>query len=58
MIRWAIIFAIIGLIAGVLGFGGIAGASFGIAKFLFVAFIVLAVILFIMGALAAKKVTR
>ena len=27
MIKWAIIFAIIGVIAGVLGFGGIAGAS-------------------------------
>ncbi len=29
MIKWAIIFAIIGVIAGVLGFGGIAGASVG-----------------------------
>ena len=35
MIKWAIIFAIIGIIAGVLGFGGIAGAAVGIAKFLF-----------------------
>lgn len=35
MIKWAIIFAIIGLIAGALGFGGMAGAAMGIAKFLF-----------------------
>lgn len=33
MIKWAIIFAIIGLIAGALGFGGMAGAAMGIAKF-------------------------
>jgi len=29
MIKWAIIFAVIGVIAGVLGFGGIAGAAVG-----------------------------
>ncbi len=37
MIKWAIIFAVIGLVAGALGFGGIAGGAMGIAKFLFVA---------------------
>ena len=31
MIKWAIIFAVIGIIAGVLGFGGIAGGAFAIA---------------------------
>nr|WP_115555659.1 DUF1328 family protein [Xanthomonas campestris] len=29
MIKWAIIFAIIGLIAGALGFGGMAGGWWG-----------------------------
>ncbi|AVO31329.1 DUF1328 domain-containing protein [Stenotrophomonas maltophilia] len=57
MIKWAIIFAIIGVIAGVLGFGGIAGASVGIAKFLFWAGIIIAVVLFLLGMTVAKKVS-
>ena len=31
MLKWAIIFAVVALIAGALGFGGIAGAAAGIA---------------------------
>ena len=58
MIKWAIIFAVIGLIAGVLGFTGLAGAAMGIAKFLFWAAIIIAVILFILGFTVFKKVTR
>ncbi|MCD9026668.1 DUF1328 domain-containing protein [Luteimonas sp. BDR2-5] len=57
MIKWAIIFAVIGLIAGVLGFSGVAGASFGIAKFLFWAAIIIAVVLFVLGMTVAKKVS-
>ena len=34
MIKWAIIFAIIALVAGALGFTVVAGAAMGIAKFL------------------------
>lgn len=57
MIKWAIIFAVIGVIAGVLGFGGIAGGAFGIAKFLFWAAIIIAVVLFVLGFTVYKKVT-
>jgi len=57
MIKWAIIFAVIGLIAGVLGFSGMAGAAMGIAQFLFWAGIIIAVILFILGYTVFKKVT-
>ena len=57
MIKWAIIFAIIGLIAGALGFGGMAGATMGIAKFLFWAGIIIAIVLFVLGMTIAKKVT-
>ena len=57
MIKWAIIFAVIGIIAGVLGFGGIAGGAFGIAKFLFWAAIIIAVVLFLLGVTVFKKVT-
>lgn len=57
MIKWAIIFAVIGVIAGVLGFGGIAGGAFGIAKFLFWAAIIIAIVLFVLGLTVYKKVT-
>ena len=32
MLRWAVIFLVIGLVAGLLGFTGIAGTSVAIAK--------------------------
>jgi uncharacterized membrane protein YtjA (UPF0391 family) len=56
MIKWALIFLAIGLAAGLLGFGTIAGVSFGIAKFLFVVAIALFVLFLILGLVAAKKV--
>ena len=51
MLKWAIIFAIISLVAGLFGFGGIAAGAVGIAKILFFVFIVLAVSSFLMGLL-------
>ena len=57
MIKWAIIFAVIGLIAGLLGFTGITGGAFGIAKFLFWAAVIIAVVLFVLGVTVYKKVT-
>ncbi|KGO99161.1 DUF1328 domain-containing protein [Novilysobacter defluvii] len=57
MIKWAIIFAVIGVIAGILGFSGIAGGAFGIAKFLFWAAVIIAVVLFLLGVTVFKKVT-
>jgi uncharacterized membrane protein YtjA (UPF0391 family) len=57
MIKWAFIFLVIGLIAGALSFGGIAGMAFGIAKFLFVVAIALFVLFLILGLVAAKKIS-
>ena len=57
MLKWAIIFAVIGLIAGALGVTGAAGAAMGIAKLLFWVGLVIAVVLFILGVTIAKKVT-
>ncbi|RRN57140.1 DUF1328 domain-containing protein [Pseudoxanthomonas sp. SGNA-20] len=57
MIKWAIIFLVIGLIAGALGLGGVAGVSIGIAKFLFVAALLIAVVLFVLGLTIFRKVT-
>ncbi len=49
MIGWALTFLIIGLIAAVLGFTGIAGAATNIAWILFVVGIVLAIIFAVLG---------
>ncbi len=49
MLGWALAFLVIALIAGALGFGGIAGAATGIAKILFVAFLILFVLALIFG---------
>lgn len=57
MIKWAIIFAVIALVAGALGFGGIAGGAMGIAKFLFFGAIIIAAIFLILGLTAAKKIS-
>jgi uncharacterized membrane protein YtjA (UPF0391 family) len=57
MLRWAILFLVIGLAAGVLGFTGIAGASFAIAKILFFVFIVIFVVLLIGGLTFARRLS-
>jgi uncharacterized membrane protein YtjA (UPF0391 family) len=41
MLRWALAFFIVAIIAGVLGFTGIALATAGIAKLLFYLFVIL-----------------
>lgn len=50
MLSWALTFFVLAIIAGVLGFGGIASASAGIAKILFVVFIILFVASFFFKA--------
>lgn len=49
MLRFAIACLVFALIAGVLGFGGLAGAAVGIAKIAFGIFLVVAIVLFIFG---------
>ncbi|WP_462320978.1 DUF1328 domain-containing protein [Halochromatium sp.] len=49
MFQWALIFLIVAIIAGLLGFSGIAGAATNIAWLLFVVGLVLAVIFFFRG---------
>ena len=50
MLRWAILFLVIALIAALFGFVGVAGVSMDAAKILFFVFIVLALLSFIGGA--------
>lgn len=49
MLRAAIAFLVIAIIAAVLGFGGIAGTSAGIAKMLALIFVVLFVVSFVLN---------
>jgi uncharacterized membrane protein YtjA (UPF0391 family) len=49
MLRWALLFLIVAIIAGVFGFGGIAAAATDIARLLFVVFLVLFVIALFVG---------
>jgi uncharacterized membrane protein YtjA (UPF0391 family) len=44
MLRWALGFFVIALLAALLGFGGIAVASAGIAKIIFFIFLILFVV--------------
>jgi uncharacterized membrane protein YtjA (UPF0391 family) len=58
MLKLALTFFIIGLIAALLGFTGIAGASFAIAKVFALIFGVLFLLFLILGLTAASSVTR
>jgi len=49
MLGWAVTFLIIALIAGLLGFTGIYVAAAGIAKILFVVFLVLFLVSLLVG---------
>ncbi|MEP6590885.1 MAG: DUF1328 domain-containing protein [Gemmatimonadota bacterium] len=57
MLRWAMGFLILAIIAGVLGFGGVAAASTGIAKTLFAIFLLIFLVTLVLGMAAAKKIT-
>ena len=49
MLYWAAIFLIIAVVAGLFGFGLIASTAVGIAKILFVVFLVLFLISLVLG---------
>ncbi len=56
MLSWALTFLVIALIAAALGFGGIAGSAVGIAKILFVVFLILFVVSLLFGGLRRPMV--
>lgn len=57
MLRYALIFFVVGLVAALLGFTGVAGASFAIAKIFALLFGVLFLVFLILGLAAANKIT-
>ncbi|MBW8707736.1 MAG: DUF1328 domain-containing protein [Alphaproteobacteria bacterium] len=56
MLKWALVFLVIGLIAGLLGFTGVAGTSIAIAKTLFFIFLIIFLVLLVVGLTAARRV--
>ncbi|WP_033922394.1 DUF1328 domain-containing protein [Sphingomonas sp. 37zxx] len=56
MMRWAVIFLVVGLVMAVLGFGGIGGAFIEIAKILFFIAVAIFVVLLVLGLMAGNKV--
>lgn len=57
MLKWALIFLVIGVVAGLLGFGGIGGAFVGIAKVLFFIALAIFLVFVVLGIIAGRKVT-
>lgn len=55
MLGWVVTFLIVALVAGVLGFGGIAGASIEIAKIIFFIAIVLFLISAVVGLVRGRS---
>ena len=56
MLHMALVFLVIGILAALLGFTTIAGASFAIAKFLAGLFLVLFLLFLILGVSAARQI--
>lgn len=57
MLRWAFIFLVVGLIAALLGFTNVAGASIEIAKILFFIFMVIFLVLLVAGITVGRRVS-
>ena len=57
MLRWALIFLVIAVIASLFSFGLVADMSFTAAKLLFFVFIVLAVLAFLGGLVRGRDVS-
>lgn len=55
MLGWALAFFILAIVAAAFGFGGIAGASAGIAQLLFFVFLALLVVTFIARAVRGRS---
>jgi uncharacterized membrane protein YtjA (UPF0391 family) len=56
MLHMALVFLVIGILAALLGFTTIAGASFAVAKFLAGLFLLLFLVFLIIGLTAARRI--
>ncbi len=55
MLYWSLVFLVVAILAGLFGFGVIAGASYTIAKVLFFVFLVIFIISLIVGATGRRR---
>ena len=55
MLRWAMTFLVVALIAAILGFGNIAGTASGIAVTLFWVFVVLFLVSLVVSMISGKR---
>jgi uncharacterized membrane protein YtjA (UPF0391 family) len=55
MLRWALIFLVLGLVLALFGFGGIGGAFVGIAKILFIVAIAIFVLFLVLHLLGGRR---
>jgi uncharacterized membrane protein YtjA (UPF0391 family) len=56
MLRWALFFLVISLVAGLFGFTGIAAATGEIARILFFIFIVIFIVLLVAGLMVGSTI--
>ena len=56
MLHMALVFLVVGIIAALLGFTTIAGASFAVAKFLAGLFLLLFLVFLVIGMVTARKI--
>ncbi len=54
MLKWALIFFVVSLIAGALGFTGISEATGGIARILFFLFVAIFLVFLVLGLMAGE----
>ena len=57
LLRWALLFVVLAVIAAILGFSGVADDLAGIAKILFGIFVVIAIVIVVLGLTVYKKAT-
>jgi uncharacterized membrane protein YtjA (UPF0391 family) len=57
LLKWALVFFVISLVAALFGFGGIAQGSADIAKVLFFIFLAICAVLFILGLTVYRSIT-
>ncbi len=56
MLRWAVIFLVVALVAALLGFGNLAGGAASVAMILFYVFLAITVILFLLSLFGRRPV--
>jgi uncharacterized membrane protein YtjA (UPF0391 family) len=57
LLRWAVVFFIVAVIAAIFGFGGVASGAADIARVLFFIFLVIFLVSLIMGLVSGRRPT-